>query len=50
VQAHSQKFRSSKNPGKIPENLQKSVKTFPKPLKVWANSLKIRAKMEPNVL
>jgi len=57
VQARPQQFRfgenlgkNLENPVKIRRNFGKICEKLRKPLKILANSLKIRAKMEPNVL
>ena len=46
VQAHPQKFWFGENSGKV----CKICETLPKSPKIWANTLKIRAKMAPNLL
>jgi len=51
VQVHQHKFSFGENLGKMPENLSKIHETRAKYLKIWTNSLKIRAKvMAPDVV
>jgi len=50
VQEHPQKFWIVKNPGKNRRNLGKICENLANSLKIWAKSLKTRAKMVPNVV